>query len=104
MQHKDTAESAGDAAIMYERSMDAFLNRWFATYEDARAAREHEGGFLLPYRNHFFVTHADAICGLGLDPDDPDWARIGWDWVAPADLDAWQRLREKRQLARRGAP
>jgi len=31
-----------------------------------------------PYRHHFFVAEGPAIRYLGLDPEDPDWERIGW--------------------------
>lgn len=84
---------------MYVPGMDAFLNRWFTVYEEARTALEAEGGYLLPYRGQFFVTVAGAIEELGLDPHDPDWRRIGWDWVRPADAEAWQRLRLRREVA-----
>lgn len=87
------------APIMYVRSMGAFLNHWFTTYEDARALRDAEGGYLLPFKGQFFVTVAGGIVELGLDPDDSDWARIGWDWVRPRDSDAWERLRTKRRSA-----
>ena len=90
--------SHADGPSMYVPRMDAILSRWFTTYEDARAAREQEGGYLLPYRNHYFVTTGEAIRELGLDPADPDWARIGWDWVCPRDTEAWQRLKTKREL------
>ena len=79
--------------------MDAFLNRWYTTYESARSSLESEGGYLLPYKDQFFVTVAGAIRELGLDPVDPDWARIGWDWVRPADAQAWERLKGKLELA-----
>ena len=85
--------------VMYVSRMDAFLNRWFVTYEAAREALDSAGGFLLPYRHQFFVSSPDAIRELGLDPDDPDWERIGWDWVRPADLEARERLRLKREIA-----
>ena len=70
-------------SIMYVPRMDAILNRWFTTYEEARASLESEGGYLLPFRNQFFVTTSEGIRELGLDPEHPDWARIGWDWVRP---------------------
>ncbi len=57
------------------------------------------GGYLLPYRNQFFVTVAAAIRELGLDPEDPDWERIGRDWVRPRDAEARKRLEEKRLVA-----
>lgn len=84
---------------MYVPRMDAFLNRWFTSYDEARASLESQGGYLLPYRDHFFIATAEATRELGLDPDDPDWAAIGWDWVRPVDPEARVRLLEKRRLA-----
>ena len=93
-------QSNVELPIMYVPTMDVFLNRWFTTYEDARALRETEGGYLFPYKRYFFVTDAAAIWELGLNPADPDWERIGWDWVRPLDSEAWERVREKREIAR----
>ena len=84
---------------MYVASMDAIVSRWFTTYEDARASLEAEGGYLLPYGEQCYVTLREGVRELGLDPDDPDWARIGWDWVRPADPEAWARLATRRELA-----
>ncbi len=91
-------KSHDEGSIMYVPQMGAILSQWFAVYDEARAAREETGGYLLPYKNHYFVTTSEAIRELGLDPADPDWARIGWDWVCPIDTDAWQRLKAKREL------
>jgi hypothetical protein len=52
----------------------------------------------LPYEDQFFVTVPDAIRELGLDPADPDWERIGFDWVRPRDPEAWGRLSIKRDV------
>jgi hypothetical protein len=84
---------------MYVPAMHVFLNRWFTNYEEARAARDTAGGYLFPYKNQFFVTDAGAVRELGLDPADPDWELIGWDWVCPRDPEAWERLKEKREIA-----
>jgi hypothetical protein len=92
-------EMADEVTVMYVPRMDAILSRWFTVYDEARASLEAEGGYLLPYRRYFFVTTSEAIRELGLDPNDPDWARIGWDWVRPGDPEAWARLRQKRALA-----
>jgi len=83
--------------VMWTAAMEPFHNRWFPTYDEAWESREEEGGWLFPYRQHFFVTEADAVRELGLDPDDPDWELIGWDWVRPLDPEAWERLREQRE-------
>jgi hypothetical protein len=85
--------------LWYQPNLDVFLNRWFANYEEARQALESGGGFLLPYRKHFFVCEADVIQALGLEPEDLDWERIGHDGAQPKDQDAYQRLREKRVQA-----
>ena len=96
------AEAPDDPRLMYDRGFEWLLNAWFARYEDARAALERNGGYLLPYDAQFLVAEAEAIRVLGLDPDDPDWERIGHDWVCPADREAWRRLREQRLGVLRG--
>lgn len=92
-----------DDKLWYAPTLDVFLNRWFSNYDEARAARDGEGGFLLPYRHHFFVCEAEAIRALGLEPDDPDWERIDWDAARPADAEAFGRLQEKRLRTAREA-
>ena len=85
--------------LWYQPDLDVFVNRWFPNYEAARRSLESEGGFLLPYRRHFYVCEAGAIRALGLEPDDPDWELIGRDCARPADAEAYGRLREKRERA-----
>ena len=63
--------------VMYVSRMDAFLNRWFNTYEEARAVLESDGGYLFAYRHQY----------------------IGFDWVQPTDRNAWERLELKREVA-----
>jgi hypothetical protein len=94
-------EPANDT-LWYQPNLDVFLNRWYSSYAEAQKAREHHGGFLLPYQNHFFICEADVIQALGLEPDDPDWERVKWDAAQPADVDALERLREKRERIVRG--
>jgi hypothetical protein len=97
MNKQDTEE------LWYQPSLDVFLNLWFANYEDARAARETAGGFLLPFKRHFFVCEPGLIKELGLDPNDPDWEKVGWDCARPKDLEAFERLRAQRQKKLRRA-
>ena len=89
--------------LWYQPNLDVFLNRWFSTYEEARRSLESEGGFLLPYRRHFFVCEADVIKEMGLEPDDPDWERIGRDGAQPGDMEAYERLYRKREQVVRDA-
>ena len=85
--------------IMWDPNMDVFLSHWFPRYEEAREFLDAEGGYLFPYEHQYFVTTAEAVRALGLDPADPDWERIGFDWVRPADAEAFERLRLVREIA-----
>ena len=88
--------------LWYQPNLDVFLNRWYSSYAEAQKALERHGGFLLPYKNHFFVCESDVIQALGLEPEDPNWEKIGWDAAQPADLEAFDSLREKRECVVRG--
>lgn len=72
-----------------------FLNHWFANYTEAKLYQQTNGGFLLPFKNQFFVCDADYINHLGFNPEDQDWKSIGFDWSNPANRNAWQRLYKK---------
>ena len=91
----ETAHPAG--AVDVERLFNGhasavFLNHWCRTYEEARDVHERVGGFLFPYRAHFVVCPVGLLAAHGLDPHDPDWARIGRDWARPRDPAAFERL------------
>ncbi len=47
-------ERARGPELWYQTNLDIFLNRWYANYSEARAGLEKHGGFLVPYRHHFF--------------------------------------------------
>ena len=85
------------AQLWYQTNLDVFLNRWYADYEQARQSRERHGGFLLPFQKHFFICQPDVISALGLDPQDSDWEKIGYDCAHPQDPEALDRLRQKRE-------
>ena len=72
-----------------------FLNQWFATYAEAKSYQQLNGGFLLPFKNQFFICDADYIVNLGFDPEDAGWKLIGYDWAHPDNKEAWQRLYKK---------
>jgi hypothetical protein len=72
-----------------------FLNLWYARYGDAALTRRQSRGYLLGYRQHCLVVQQDYIRTLGLDPDDHDWARMGYDWVRPKEVAARSRLYAK---------
>lgn len=71
------------------------LNLWYARYEDARAVRARCQGYLLAYRRQYLVVDRHYVDALGLDPDDRDWAAIGFDWVRPLCAPARRRLYAK---------
>ncbi len=81
-----------DPARMFERHLAQFLNHWFANYEEAVLHLQTAGGFLFPFKNQFVVVEADLLKNVGLDPNDPDWAVIGWNWVDPSSATAFARL------------
>lgn len=72
-----------------------YLNSWFANYLEAKSQLDSTSGFLLPYKNQFFICNEDYMKQIGFDPDDPDWKLIGYNWVVPDDKRAWQRLYKK---------
>ena len=80
--------------LLYPR-YGGFINLWFKTYEEAAAVREAKSGYLLAYRRQYLVVDAFYLEALGLDPADPDWAAMGFDWVRPRDVAARTRLYAK---------
>ena len=85
-----TADDFGTA--LYTRGCAAYLNHWYVDYAEARALREEIGGYLLAYKRQFLIVARPFIETLGLDPDDPDWAALGYDWARPRDPAARRRL------------
>ena len=86
------AESSDYGTLLYPKGAEVHWNIWSASYEEAQAIHEKQGGYLLAYRRHFFITDRYFVDTLGLDPDDPDWELIGWDWARPRRTDARERL------------
>jgi hypothetical protein len=70
----------GVGALLSPRRCAGFLNTWFSDLAEARRCRE-DGSFLLGFKKHFMVVGADYVRALGLDPEDPAWARIDRDWM-----------------------
>jgi hypothetical protein len=84
-----------DAETFFTTMGAAYLNRWFARYDEARASLEAEGGYLFPFRRQFFICEAGFLEVRDIDPTHPDWERIGHDWVRPRDDAARDRLERK---------
>jgi hypothetical protein len=78
--------------LLYPKRCGGHLNHWYRRYEDALVGLDRAGGYLLAYRRDFFVADRPFIETLGLDPDAPEWRRIGFDWVRPKDVSARRSL------------
>lgn len=91
----EEAPSQLDTETFFARNRGAFLNLWFSSYEEALASLRAAGGYLFPFREQFFITDAGFLAALGVDPSDPDWARMGFNWVEPLDPAARARLEQK---------
>ncbi len=85
------AASGFDPERLFGPRSSFFLNLWFRTYEEARAALT-PGRFLFPYRSQFVVCDAELLADRGIDASDPDWIAIGRDWAYPQDIAARDRL------------
>ena len=85
-------EAADFGELLYSGTQRPTLNIWSASYAEARDIHARHGGYLLAYRRHFLIVDADYIRALGLEAEDPDWERIGRDWVRPEDPEARGRL------------
>ena len=81
-----------DPESLFTPTAASFLNRWFATYAEARASLDRDGGYLFPFRRQFFLCEPGFLEVRGIDPADPDWALIGFDWLRPFEESARLRL------------
>ena len=86
-------ETGFDTTRLFPPRNAVFLNHWFARYEEARQMLDAEPTrYLFPYRHQYVLCEAGLLENLGVDAADPDWDRIGRDWVKPRDTEARARL------------
>jgi len=80
------------------------VNAWFTSHDEAQAVRVDNGGVLLPYRRHFFVTSPAILDRLGFERGHADWAAIGYDFARPASTAAHARIKAalERRFGRKG--
>jgi hypothetical protein len=79
---------------LYYENWSAMLNHWFKDLAEARAFRAAYGGYLLSYRQYYFVCDDDFIAQLALNNFRAEWETIGFDWTLAQGSGAWQRLFE----------
>lgn len=91
----DEAPPRFDAEAFFVLPVSSFLNHWFSSYEEARAALPNVKGYLFPFRDQFFICEASFLEKLDVDLSDPDWERAGPDWMKPMDPAAHARLEQK---------
>ena len=89
------AQSDDFGTLLYPATCSGHWNIWSAAYAEAAEIRAAHGGYLLAYKRQFLIVDRDYVDSMGLDPDDPDWNRIGRDWVRPKQADARARLYRK---------
>ena len=81
-----------DTTRLFQRTA-TFLNLWYRTYAEAREVlTTNPKRYLFPYRHQFVVCEGQLLADQGIDTSDPDWERIGRDWVRPLDARAQARL------------
>lgn len=68
---------------------------WYKDYEEAKAHLAQGQGFLLPYRDHFFICQNEYVEFLGVPSQDQDLQLVGRNWVEPENSEAFLRLSKK---------
>ncbi|MEZ5016223.1 MAG: hypothetical protein R2800_04170 [Flavipsychrobacter sp.] len=88
---------------MYIGNSSAFLNVWYANYEEAKQHQNAQGGYLLQYRKDYFICTEELIKELDLALFKKEWEEIGYDWAQPKSKAAWNiifKAAKKNYLAR----
>lgn len=78
----------------YPKHFTTYWNIWFAKYTQAKKVLNEGKGFLLPFRNQFFIVEEHFVDSIGIPHTLPEWKDIGNDWVHPKNVKAWLKLNE----------
>lgn len=78
----------------YPKGFTTYWNIWFAKYSQAKKVLTDGGGYLLPYKNQYFIVEEHFIDSIGLPHTLPEWRSIGNDWIHPMNVRAWLTLNE----------
>lgn len=85
-------ESVIKEDCMYYGSCGAYLNVWFANYDEAKQYHRENSGYLLPYRKDYYVCTEEVIQFLGLDEHKQEWQKLGNNWVEATCLTSWNTI------------
>ena len=77
---------------MYYGNCGAYLNVWFANYDEAKHYHQEQGGYLLPYRKDYYVCTKEVVLYLGLDEHDAEWEKLGNNWVDNTCPTSWNTI------------
>ena len=89
----------------YPKGYTTYWNIWFAKYSQAKKVLNEGKGYLLPFRNQFFIVEEHFVDSIGIPHVLPEWSEIGNDWVHPKNVKAWLKLNEMyvKAIAKRDA-
>jgi hypothetical protein len=78
-----------ESDCLYRPCCVAYIHSWFTTYEQASLYYKQHGGYLLTFWNDYIVCGKEYIKCIGLDDYTDQWQKISYNWVHPADRNAW---------------
>jgi hypothetical protein len=89
----DTAAETSPFAVIndqfYPKGFTTYWNIWFAKYAQAKKVLQDGGGFLLPFKNQYFIVEEHFVDSIGLPHTLQEWKTIGNDWIHPKNVRAW---------------
>jgi hypothetical protein len=79
---------------LYRSSCVAYIHQWFSDYRQAEIYFQKNGGYLLTFWKDFVVCGKEYIACIGLSDYEDMWKKIGYNWSKPAEIKAFQSLKE----------
>lgn len=91
----DTSPLAEIKDQFYPKHFTTYWNIWFATYSQAKKVLKEGKGYLLPFRNQFFIVEEHFVDSIGIPHTLPEWDEIDRDLVHPKNVKAWLKVMER---------
>ena len=76
----------------YPKGYTTYWNIWFAKYSQAKKVLSEGKGFMLPFKNQYFIVEEHFVDSIGLPHTLREWNEIGNDWIHPKNVKAWLSL------------